>query len=31
MWRNLYTLNYESFQGPGGRTEPSVSTWMPST
>lgn len=31
MWRNLYTLNYESFQGPGGRTEPSVSTWIPSS
>lgn len=31
MWRNLYTLNYESFTGPGGRTEPSVSTWIPST
>jgi hypothetical protein len=31
MWRNLYTLNYESFAGPGGRTEPSVSTWIPST
>ncbi len=31
MWRNLYTLNYESFQGPGGRTEPSVSTWTPSS
>jgi hypothetical protein len=31
MWRNLYTLNYESFLGPGGRTEPSVSTWIPSS
>jgi len=31
MWRNLYTLNYESFLGPGGRTEPSVSIWTPST
>ena len=31
MWRNLYTLNYESFEGPGGRTEPSVSTWIPSS
>jgi LBP / BPI / CETP family, C-terminal domain len=30
MWRNLYTLNYESFPGPDGRTEPSVSTWIPS-
>ncbi|HWU86441.1 MAG TPA: hypothetical protein VN253_04175 [Kofleriaceae bacterium] len=31
QWRNLYTLNYEAFQGPNGRTEPSVSTWIPST
>lgn len=30
-WRNIYTLNYEMFQGPGGRTEPSVSQWTPST
>jgi hypothetical protein len=31
QWRNVYTLNYESFRGPNGRTEPSVSTWTPST
>jgi hypothetical protein len=31
QWRNLYTLNYEAIAGPGGRTEPSVSTWIPST
>ena len=31
MWRNMYTLDYASFQGPGGRTEPSISTWIPST
>ena len=31
MWRNLYALNYESFQGLGGRTEPSVSTWIPAS
>jgi hypothetical protein len=31
MWRNLYTLNYESLLGPGERTEPSVSTWIPSS
>jgi hypothetical protein len=30
MWRNLYTLNYEAFLGPTGRTEPSVSLWFPS-
>jgi hypothetical protein len=31
MWRTLYTLNYEAFPGPGGRTEPSVSIWAPSS
>lgn len=31
QWRNVYTLNFESFLGPGNRTEPSVSTWIPST
>jgi len=31
QWRNLYTLNFERLDGPGGRTEPSVSTWIPST
>ncbi|HXR38001.1 MAG TPA: hypothetical protein VN776_02870, partial [Terracidiphilus sp.] len=30
MWRNLYSLNFESFLGPGGRTEPSISIWTPS-
>ena len=29
IWRNLFTLNYSTFKGPGGRTEPSVSQWMP--
>ena len=29
-WRRVYTLNYESFLGPGNRTEPSVSQWTPS-
>jgi hypothetical protein len=29
VWRNLFTLNYSTFKGPGGRTEPSVSQWMP--
>ena len=31
FWRNVYTLNYEPIAGPGGRTEPSVSEWIPST
>jgi hypothetical protein len=26
---NLYTLNYEALEGPGARTEPSASTWVP--
>jgi len=28
-WRNLYTLNYESFPGPGQRTEPGISVYIP--
>jgi hypothetical protein len=31
MWRNMLTLNFEHFQGPNDRTEPSVSNWIPST
>ena len=31
QWRNLYTLNYATILGPNNRTEPSVSTWIPST
>lgn len=31
MWRNLFSLNFESFAGPGGRIEPSVSMWVPTT
>jgi hypothetical protein len=30
QWRNLYTLNYDAILGPNNRTEPSVSTWIPS-
>jgi hypothetical protein len=30
-WRNLYSLNYEVLAGPGGRTEPTVSQWIPET
>jgi hypothetical protein len=31
MWRSMYTLNFEHFEGPGSRTEPSISTWNPTT
>jgi hypothetical protein len=31
LWRNLYTLNFQAILGPGQRTEPSVSAWIPST
>ncbi|MCI1186942.1 hypothetical protein MON38_05885 [Hymenobacter sp. DH14] len=27
--RSVYTLNYEVFEGPNGRTEPSISQWIP--
>jgi hypothetical protein len=25
----MFTLNWETLRGPGGRTEPSVSKWLP--
>jgi hypothetical protein len=31
LWRNLYALNYQTIRGPGGRTEPSLSEWIPRT
>jgi hypothetical protein len=31
LWRNLYTLNYQQIAGPGGRPEPSISEYTPST
>jgi len=31
LWRNLKTLNYEMIVGKNGRTEPSVSEWIPPT
>ena len=31
QWRNLYTLNYEALLGQRQRTEPTISTWIPST
>jgi len=30
-FRNMFALDYSSFQGPGGRTEPGVSSWTPTT
>jgi hypothetical protein len=27
--RSMFTLNWETLRGPGGRTEPSVSKWLP--
>jgi hypothetical protein len=30
IWRNLFSLNYEKLSGPNGRTEPSISQWIPS-
>jgi hypothetical protein len=29
QWRTVYTLDYQHFAGPGGRVEPSVSSWIP--
>lgn len=29
LWRNLFAMNYEKLSGPAGRTEPSVSQWIP--
>lgn len=31
LWRNLFALTFDAFGGPGGRTEPTVAQWMPST
>lgn len=31
QWRTLFTLNYDLFLGPNQRTEPGISTWIPST
>jgi hypothetical protein len=31
QWRTMYTLNFEHFLGPDGRTEPSLSLWNPTT
>jgi hypothetical protein len=28
-WRRTYTLDYQSFEGPGGRIEPAISQWIP--
>ena len=29
LWRNVYTLNFQRIAGPGGRTEPSLSAYLP--
>jgi hypothetical protein len=29
QWRSVWTLNYEAIYGSGGRTQPSVSAWIP--
>lgn len=31
LFRNVYTLNFETIQPVGARTEPSISQWIPST
>ncbi|MFC6706671.1 hypothetical protein [Flexivirga alba] len=31
LWRNIYTLNFQQIAGPGGRTEPSLSEYLPHT
>ena len=31
QWRSMFTLNYETLLGPGQRTEPGLSVWVPST
>ncbi len=30
LWRNVHTLNWETMRGQDGRTEPTVSEWIPS-
>ena len=31
LFRNVYMQNFETIRGPGGRLEPSISEWIPST
>lgn len=31
LWRNVYALNFQRISGPGGRPEPSISEYIPST
>ncbi|CCD94895.1 conserved membrane hypothetical protein [Bradyrhizobium sp. ORS 375] len=31
QWRSLFTLDYDTVLGPGARTEPGVTVWIPST
>ncbi|WP_141578990.1 hypothetical protein [Actinomadura sp. WMMA1423] len=30
QWRSMFSLNYETLLGPGQRTEPGISEWIPS-
>jgi len=29
IWRNLFTLDYQSTVGPHGQSEPQISQWVP--
>ncbi|MDE1150830.1 MAG: hypothetical protein PW843_30135 [Azospirillaceae bacterium] len=31
LWRNAYAVTFQAGQGPGGRTEPAISQYIPST
>lgn len=31
LWREMFTANFATLAGPDGRTEPTVSEWIPST
>jgi len=31
QWRSMWSMNLDKFLGPGGRTEPGISGWIPST
>lgn len=29
LWRSVFTMNWQPMRGPLGRTEPSISEWLP--